>query len=55
MKRSEHTYLRKLAKVPNLTYIFFNEITKEHLFRYNNAHSTFEFPTGKDGDWNRKI
>ena len=42
MKRSEHIFLRKAAKVPNLTAEKVHEITPEHLFRYNNAYSTFK-------------
>merc|ERR1712208_254892 len=42
MKRSEQTYFRKATKAPNLTAKKVNEITKEHLFRYNNAFQTYK-------------
>ena len=42
MKRSEQTYFRKATKIPDLTAQKVNEITKENLFRYNNAYATFK-------------
>ena len=42
MKRSEQTYFRKATKAPNLNAKKVNEITKEHLFRYNNAFQTYK-------------
>merc|ERR1712208_232099 len=42
MKRSEQTYFRKATKAPHLTAKKVNEITKEHLFRYNNAFQTYK-------------
>lgn len=42
MKRSEQTYFRKATKIPNLTAKNVSDISKEHLFRYNNAFTTFK-------------
>ena len=42
MKRSQETYIRKATKVPNLTAKIVNDVTKEHLFRYNNAFQAYK-------------
>ena len=42
MKRSKQTYFRKASKVPNLTAKSVQEISKEHLYRYDNAYTTFK-------------
>ena len=42
MKRREQTYFGKATKVPNLNANKVKEITKEHLFRYNNAFQTYK-------------
>ena len=42
MKRSEVTYVRKATRVAGLTAQKVNAISKEHLFRYDNAYSAFK-------------
>ena len=42
MERSQETYIRKATKVPNLTAKIVNDVTKEHLFRYNNAFQAYK-------------
>ena len=46
MKRSETTYIRKATRVPDLTPKIINEVTKQNLFRYDNAYSTFKTMRG---------
>ena len=46
MKRSETTYIRKATRVPHLTPNLINEVTKQNLFRYDNAYSTFKTMRG---------
>ena len=42
MKRSQQTYFRKASKSPNLTAKSVQEISKEYLYRYDNAYNTFK-------------
>ena len=42
MKRSEQTFFRKASSIPNLTAKSVQEISKENLYRYNNAFQTFK-------------
>ena len=42
MKRSKQIYFRKASKVPSLTPKSVQEISKEHLYRYDNAYTTFK-------------
>ena len=42
MKRCRQTYFRKATKVPKLTAKSVQEISKEYLYRYDNAYTTFK-------------
>ena len=42
MKRSEQTFFRKASRIPNLTAKSVQKISKENLYRYNNAFKTFK-------------
>ena len=46
MKRCQQTYFRKATKVPKLTAGRIQEITKEYLYRYDNAYTTFKTNRG---------
>ena len=46
MKRSKETYFRKASKVPTLTPKAVAEISKEYLYRYDNAYNTFKTMRG---------
>ena len=46
MKRSEQTFFRKATKAPNLTAKKVQDISKEFLYRNNNAYTTFKTVRG---------
>ena len=46
MKRSKQTYFRKASKIPSLTPKAVQDISKEYLYRYDNAYTTFKTMRG---------
>ena len=46
IKRSKQIYFRKASKIPNLTPKSVQEISKEYLYRYDNAYTTFKTMRG---------
>eukprot|EP00092_Neocalanus_flemingeri_P022722 GFUD01024642.1.p1 GENE.GFUD01024642.1~~GFUD01024642.1.p1 ORF type:complete len:2733 (+),score=580.47 GFUD01024642.1:994-8199(+) len=42
MKRSKQTYFRKATKIPKLSAKNVQDISKEYLYRYDNAYTTFK-------------